>query len=49
MGCWLPKSLKMPQNPVALLDEVTSPKEIGVKSTGFQEVKKNSTVSFSMA
>jgi hypothetical protein len=39
----------MPQNPVALSDEVTSPKEIGVKSTGFQEVKKNSTVSFSMA
>jgi hypothetical protein len=30
----------MPQNPVALLDEATSPKAIGVKSTRFQEVKK---------
>jgi hypothetical protein len=39
----------MPQNPIALLDEATSPKAIGVKSTGFQEVKKISTVSFSMA
>ncbi len=40
VGCWLPKSLKMPQNPIALLDEATSPKTIGVKSIGFQEVKK---------
>jgi hypothetical protein len=30
----------MQQNQVALLDEATSPKEIGVKSIGFQEVKK---------
>ncbi len=30
----------MPQNPIALLDEATSPKAIRVKSIGFQEVKK---------
>jgi hypothetical protein len=34
----------MPQNPVALLDEATSPKSIR-----FQEVKNISTVSSSMA
>jgi hypothetical protein len=30
----------MPQNPIALMDEATSPRAIGVKSIGFQEVKK---------
>jgi hypothetical protein len=30
---WLPKALKMPHNLATLLDEVTSPKIIGVKST----------------
>jgi hypothetical protein len=30
----------MPQNLITLLDEATSPKEIGVKWIGFQEIKK---------
>jgi hypothetical protein len=30
----------MPQNLIALLNEATSPNKIGVKSIGFQEVKK---------
>jgi hypothetical protein len=39
----------MPQNLVALLDEGTVRKVIGVKSTRFQEVKNISIVSTSMA